>query len=117
MMAEVKEEDEDGVGEVRLGNEDNLGHIREGLSKEWDGMRHSDMEIRCRGGKIIQAHRMVLAAISGVFRDVLRMEAEAEVVTVMLPDVEEEKLKGFLRGVYKGGEENVNLDKGMYNCT
>lgn len=69
----------------------------------------SDFELISKDGKVLKAHKAVLASRSPVFFSMLNIDMEeAERGSVNVPDVDKKTLKELLRFIYCNEVEGLN---------
>ena len=85
--------------------------LRGSLSSVWSEQRDCDVSVECAGGETVMAHRIVLAAASGLMADALiGAENDSDGNSVILaPDVPANALQNFLGLVYGGGDREVKV--------
>ena len=97
-----------------------LNEIEKTLAKEvqkfWKEKTFSDVDIHCgMDGGVIQAHCLVLASLSPVFKSVLRPiydnYTDNEKAVLIIPGVHSSLLTNFLNSVYTGSACEVSIDK------
>ena len=97
-----------------------LNEIEKTLAKEvhkfWKEKTFADVDIHCgMDGGVIQAHCLVLASLSPVFKSVLRPiydnYTDNERVVLIIPGIDSSILANFLNSVYIGSACEVSIDK------
>ncbi len=86
-----------------------VGAVADFLRHVWASPDACDTDARivCADGRSARAHRLVLAAISDLFRKCL-LDVTDDVV-IVIPDVSVDVIKSFLAGAYTGrGEAQVS---------
>ena len=84
--------------------------LTEGVAAFWKSKAFSDVEIHCGvDGGVVQAHRLVLAAISPFLRCSLQHLSayETEEVVLLIPDVNSEDINDLLDLVCNGSTDHV----------
>ena len=78
----------------------------------WDSELFMDVHLICTGNKIIKAHRVVLAALSPVFRQIFLEVGPftEDDCTIVLPEVDSEVIQSFFHHVYSGHSAPVFID-------
>ena len=100
---------------LRLPINENRQCLAESLPEFWDPFnsernRFQDVDIFCgKGGDVIQAHRLVLCAISFVFKSALKsLENDNEQdVSLVLPDIHSDQMSNLLESIYCGHSSEV----------
>jgi hypothetical protein len=71
---------------LRVHSQDLHEHVASEAGECLDSGLYTDLAIRCRGGAVLRAHRLVLAAVSPYLRQLLAAGEAGETLTMDLPD-------------------------------
>jgi hypothetical protein len=84
------------------------------LANLWQTQQFMDVELVCSGRVPVKAHKLVLAAVSPVFRMVFCDDFSPEVdCTIMLPETDPNALRHFLQSLYLGDTSVAVIDDGL----
>lgn len=99
---------------LRMTSDEKRQPLAEGLCEFWnpsdtESNKFQDVEIFCgKGGDVIQAHRLILGAISSVFKKALKSLPCDEVDSAfIIPDIHSDQLCELLGAIYTGGTNEV----------
>ena len=71
---------------LRVHSQDLHEHVASEAGECLDSGLYTDLALRCRGGLVLPAHRIVLAAVSPYISQLLAAGEEGDMVTLDLPD-------------------------------
>ena len=92
----------------------NVNNVTPELITLWETEKYMDVQLFCEN-KTIKAHRVVLAALSPVFRNVFMDigPLTEDDCTIILPEVDAVVLETFLHSVYGGHQAPVLIDPSL----
>ena len=92
----------------------NVNNVTPELMTLWETEKYMDVQLFCEN-KTIKAHRVVLAALSPVFRSVFMDigPLTEDDCTIILPEVDAVVLETFLHSVYGGHQAPVLIDPSL----
>eukprot|EP00096_Caligus_rogercresseyi_P016693 TRINITY_DN950_c0_g1_i2.p1 TRINITY_DN950_c0_g1~~TRINITY_DN950_c0_g1_i2.p1 ORF type:complete len:638 (-),score=199.34 TRINITY_DN950_c0_g1_i2:247-2160(-) len=91
---------------LRVHSKDLHEHIAQEVGECLDNGLYTDLIIRCKEGKTLKAHRLVLCAISPYFKLLLsHHDVGSDVHSIELPDAEHLLVQRLLEVVYNGSVE------------
>jgi len=93
-----------------LGSGRQSGSLVSGLAALYREQQHCDLMLVCRGGVKLQAHRVILAASSEYFAQILQNIQAGQETIVVLGDVESEVMAAILEFIYTGTVSISNID-------
>ncbi len=83
-------------------------NIRQQLKTEFDEKTFSDISIEC-GGEVFQAHRIILASHSPVFKRMLETETkEKQEKVITISDLDKEVVSDMLTFLYTSSAPNLS---------
>ena len=86
--------------------------LTEGVEQFWASKEFSDVTVFCGDGNAVRSHRIVLSALSPVFRTALRAFDSEEIdAALIIPDVSSVSLERFLYSVCSGSDDEAEIDE------
>jgi len=89
---------------LRVHSQDLHEHVAGEAGECLESGLYTDLDIRCKGGDVLHAHRLVLAAVSPFLKEVLEGDS-VENMALELPDTNKEEVQFLLEIVYNGSIE------------
>ena len=85
---------------LRVHSKDLHEHVVSEAGECLESGLYTDLVIRCKDGRIVQAHKLVLAAVSPYIRSLLNIGDE--VVFLELPEYNKEEIESLIAIIYTG---------------